>query len=80
MEAKDGMSSETIVWLFYKHKTTDYKLLWDKAQSDHKDHELKAVTWKNHGKSVDLPVMCKNTQCIFLNFVLGFGSYVKGLL
>ena len=37
MEAINGLSSETIVRLFYKYKTTDYRLLWDKAQSDYKD-------------------------------------------
>ena len=44
MEALDGLSSETIVPLFYKYKTTGYKLLlWNKAQSDYKDHKLKSV-------------------------------------
>ena len=33
--------------LFYKHDTTDYRLLWGKTQSDYKDNELKAVTWNN---------------------------------
>ena len=33
--------------LFYKHDTTDYRLLWGKTQSDYKDHKLKAVTRNN---------------------------------
>ena len=53
MEAIDGLSSETKVQLFYKYKTTDYRLLWDKAQSDYKDHKLKALTWKKIRKSVE---------------------------
>ena len=28
--------------------------MWDKAQSDYKDHDIKEVTWKNIGKSVEL--------------------------
>ena len=47
MKAIDGLSSETIVWLFYKHNTIDYRILWDNTQSDYKDHELNAVTWNN---------------------------------
>ena len=47
MKAIDGLSSETIVRLFYKHNTIDYRLLWDNTQSDYKDHELNAVTWNN---------------------------------
>ena len=47
MKAIDGLSSETIVQLFYKHNTVDYRLLWDNTQSDYKDHELNAVTWNN---------------------------------
>ena len=43
----DGLSSETIVRLFYKHDTTEYSLLWDKTQSNYKDHKLKAVAWNN---------------------------------
>ena len=54
MEAIDGLSSETIVWLFYKYKKTDYRLLWDKAQSDYKDHDI----WNNIGKSIELPGLC----------------------
>ena len=33
--------------------------LWDKAQSDFKDHGLKAVTWNNISKSVELPCLCQ---------------------
>ena len=47
MKAIDGLSSETIVQLFYKHNTVDYWLLWDNTQSDYKDNELNAVTWNN---------------------------------
>ena len=59
MEAIDGLSSETIVRLFYKHKTTDLIIFWDKTQSDYKDHELRAVTWNNFSKSVELPGLCQ---------------------
>ena len=59
MEAFDGLSSETIVRLFYKYKTTGYIRLWDKAQRDYKDHKLKAVTWNNIRKSVELPGLCQ---------------------
>ena len=44
----------------------DYKLSWDKAQSDYKDHKLKAVTWNNIRKSVKLPGMCQIIHA-FLN-------------
>ena len=37
----------------------DYRLLWDKAQSDYKDHDLKAVTWNNIRKSLELPDLCQ---------------------
>ena len=47
MKAIDGLSSETIVRLFYKHNTVDYRLLWDNTQTDYKDHELNAVAWNN---------------------------------
>ena len=43
IKAIDGLSSETIVRLFYKHNTIDYRSLWDSTQSDYKDHELNAV-------------------------------------
>ena len=46
MKVIDGLSSETIVRLSYKHNTIDYRLLWDNTQSDYKGHELKAVAWK----------------------------------
>ena len=47
MKAIDGLSTETIVRLFYKHNTVDYRHLWDNTQTDYKDHELNAVTWNN---------------------------------
>ena len=49
MKATDGLSSETIVLLFYIHNTIDYRILWDNTQSDYIDHELtcNAVTWNN---------------------------------
>ena len=34
MKATDGLSSETIVRLFYMHNTIDYGILWDNTQSD----------------------------------------------
>ena len=37
----------------------DYRLLWHRAQSDYKDHELEAVTWNNIRKSVELPGQCQ---------------------
>ena len=45
MKAIDGLSSETIVRLFYKRNTVDLRFLWDNTQTDYKDHELNAVTW-----------------------------------
>ena len=47
IKAIDGLSSETIVRLFHKHNTIDYRRLWDNTQSDYKDHELNAVAWNN---------------------------------
>ena len=47
MKAIDGLSSETIVRLYYKRNTIDYRILWHNTQSDYKDHELNAVTWNN---------------------------------
>ena len=47
MKTIDGLSSETIVQLFYKLNTGYYRLLWDNTQSDYKDHELNAVIWCN---------------------------------
>ena len=46
-KAIDGLSSETIVRLFYKHNTVDYLLMLDNTQTDYKDHELNAVAWNN---------------------------------
>ena len=47
MKAVDGLSRETIVRLFYKHNTVDYRHLLDNTQSDYKGNELNAVTWNN---------------------------------
>ena len=81
MKAIDGLSSETIVRLFYKHNTTDYIILWDNTQSDYKDHELNAVTCICIVKVFLLSEreISPNYTGIFLYFVHGFGSYVKGL-
>ena len=57
MKAIDGLSSETIVRLFYKHNTIDYRLLRDNTQCDYKDHELYAVTWNN--------LYCKSISAIW---------------
>ena len=54
IEAIDGLPSETIARLFYKHNTTDFRMFWDKTQSNYKECELKSVTWNNFNKSVDL--------------------------
>ena len=35
MKTIDGLSSETIVRLFYKNNTNDYRILWDNTQSDY---------------------------------------------
>ena len=51
-------------------------------QSDHKDHELKAVTLNNLYCKVFLlskREISPNYTSIFLDFVHGFGSYVNGL-
>ena len=82
MKAIDGLSSETIVQLFYKQYTVDYRLLWDNTQSDFKDNELNAVTWNICIVKVILlseREISPNYTGIFLDFVHGFGSYVKGL-
>ena len=68
--------------LFYKHNTVDYRLLWDNTQTDCKDHELNAVAWNNLYFNVFLlseSEISPNYADIFLDFVHGFGSYVKGL-
>ena len=56
MEAMKGLSSETIETIIFKYKTTD---LWDKDQSEYKDHDLNDVTWNNIEKSVELPGLCQ---------------------
>ena len=42
--------------------------------------EPKAVSGNNIRKSVEITRSVPNYKCIFLDFVCGFGSYVKGLL
>ena len=82
MKAIDGLSSETIVRLFHKHNTVDYRLLWVNTQTDYKDHEPNAVAWKIWICNVFLLYereISPNYAGIFLDFVHGFGSYVKGL-
>ena len=80
MKAIDGLSSETIVRLFYKHNTIDYIILWDNTQSDYKDHELNAVARNNlYCKGISEREISPKYTGIFLHFVHGFGSYVKGL-
>ena len=68
--------------LFYKHNTKDYRLLWDNTQTDYKATNL--MLW--HGTVCIVNVfllsereMSPNYADIFLDFVHGFGSYVKGL-
>ena len=56
MEAMKGLSSETIGDYF---TSTRLRLLWDKAQSDYKDHDQKEMTWNNIMKSVELPGFCQ---------------------
>ena len=36
----------------------DYRLLWDKAQRDYKDHDLAAVAWSNFRMSAELQGLC----------------------
>ena len=43
----------------------DYRLLQDKAQSENKDHILKAVTWNNIRKSVELPGLSQIIYAFF---------------
>ena len=82
MKTIDGLSSETIVQLFYKLNTGYYRLLWDNTQSDYKDHELNAVACTICIVKVFLlseREISPNYTGIFLHFVNGFGAYVKGL-
>ena len=37
----------------------DYRLLWDRPQSNYKDQDLKAVTCNNIKKSAELPGLCQ---------------------
>ena len=68
METIVGLFSETIV----QYKTAD---LWDKAHSDYKDHKLKAVTWNNIKKSVELLGLCQILHAF--SYVCGFDTYVR---
>ena len=64
------------------HNTVDYRLLWDNTQTYCKDHELNAVAWNNFNLNVLLlseREISPSYAGIFLDFVHGFGSYVKGL-
>ena len=76
MKAIDGLSSETIVRLFNKHNTIDYSLLRDDTHSDYKDHGTICI-----GRVFLLSEreISPNYTGIFLDFVKGFSSYVKGL-
>ena len=57
-----GLSSKTIEAIILQVQNYNYRLLWDKAQSDYKEHDLKEVTWNNIGKSVELPDLCQIIQ------------------
>ena len=61
LEAIDGLFNKTILQVQY------YRHLWDKAQSDYKDHDLKAVTWNNIRKSLNNQV-CAKLYMQFLRF------------
>ena len=80
MKAIDGLSSETIVRLFYKHNTVDYRFLWGNTQADYKD----LMQWHRTICILNVFLLSEreispNYAGIFLDFVHGFGSYVKGL-
>ena len=82
MKAIDGLPSETVVRLFYKHNTKDYRLLWDNTQTDYKATYL--MLWHGTVCIVNVFLLSEreispNYADIFLDFVHGFGSYVKGL-
>ena len=55
METIDGLSSETIVRLFQIYKTIQTTDICGTKPRATKDHRLKAVTWNNIRKSVELP-------------------------
>ena len=57
MDAMKGLSSETLEAIILQ--VQEYRLLWDKAQGDYKDHDLKEVTWNKIGQSVDLSGLCQ---------------------
>ena len=56
----------------------DYRLLWDKTQSDYKDH-TKGKDMEQYQEVCRITMSVPNYTCIFLDFVCQFGSYVKGL-
>ena len=76
MEAIDGLSSETIVQLFYKNKTTDFCLAKPRAT-------IKATTkgsgMEHYQEVCRITRYVPNYTCTFLDFICGFGSYRKGL-
>ena len=57
MDAMKGLSSETLEAIILQ--VQEYRLLWDKAQGDYKDHDLKEVTWNKIGQSVYLSGLCQ---------------------
>ena len=58
----EELSSETVVWLFYNYKTTDFCGTKPRVT-------LMAVTWNNIRKSVELPGLCQIIHA-FLRFCL----------
>ena len=59
LEAMKGLSSQTL-------QVQRCRLLWDKAQSNYKDHNLKEVTLNNIGKSVEIPGLCQIHNIIII--------------
>ena len=62
---------------FYKYKTTDFS--GDKAQGDYEDDDLRGSDMEQYQEVCRMIRYVPNYTCIFLDFVRGFGSYVKGL-
>ena len=82
IKAIDGLSSETIVRLFYEHNTIDYRSCGTIPRATIKTTNL--MQW--HEKICIVQVFLLSEReispkytGIFLHFVHGFGSYVKGL-
>ena len=65
MEVIDGLSSQQRDNSAIILQVHDNGLLWDKANSDYKDHQLKAVTWNNIVKSVELPCLWQIIHAFF---------------